>query len=84
MNHADLGLLTVFPPSNDLGAYIRLDEENMAEERQGGLPSLPARDPRFPQPPISAVPKSDIVDPEHESSIFRSFIQPCMLYVVSP
>ena len=53
MNHADLGLLTVFPPSNDLGTYIRLEEENMAEERQGGLPSLPAHDPHFPQPPIS-------------------------------
>ena len=24
---------------------------------------------------------SDIVDPEHESSIFRSFIQPCMWFL---
>ena len=40
------------------GAYIRLEEENIAEEKQGGPPSLPACDPRFPQPSISAVPKS--------------------------
>ena len=38
-------------------AYIRLEDENIAEERQSGLPSLPARDTCFQQPPISAVPK---------------------------
>ena len=39
-------------------AYIELEEEKIAEKRQRGLPSLPARHPRFPQPPISAVSKS--------------------------
>ena len=37
---------------------IRSLEENVTEERQRGLPSLPARDPRFPQPPIYLAPKS--------------------------
>ena len=32
-------------------AYIELEEEKIAEKRQRGLPSLPARDTRFPQFP---------------------------------
>ena len=39
---------------------IRSLEENVTEERQHGLPSLPARDPRFPQPPIYLAQKSSI------------------------
>ena len=35
-----------------LGIWIRSLEDFATEERQRGLPSLPARDPRFPQPPI--------------------------------
>ena len=37
---------------------IRWLEENVTEERQCGLPSLPARDPSFPQPSIYLAPKS--------------------------
>ena len=39
-------------------ARIRSLEENVTEERQRGLPCLPAHDPRFPQPPIYLAPKS--------------------------
>ena len=35
-----------------MGVRIRSLEDFVAEERQCGLPSLPARDPRFPQPPV--------------------------------
>ena len=31
-----------------------------------------------PEPREEYIPEADIVDPDHESSIFRSFIQPCM------
>ena len=40
------------------GPRIRSLEKNVTEERQRGLPSLPAHDPRFPQPPICLAPKS--------------------------
>ena len=35
-----------------LDSRIRSQEDFAAEERQRGLSFLPARDPRFPQPPI--------------------------------
>ena len=37
---------------NEIQPRIRSLEENVTEEQQCGLPSLPACDPRFPQPPI--------------------------------
>ena len=50
---------------------IRSLEENGTEEQQRGLPSLPACDPHFPQPPISAVPKSSF-DGECDSSHYSA------------